>query len=63
MEKYMSAAQFVAKMKRKHGANPIWVWDELEENFNIIKGLGCLINGEEMRIAEQIIIDGLVGVF
>lgn len=63
MANYMSAAKFVAKMKKKHGANPVWVWDELKENFNIIKGLGCWINGEEMKIAEQIIIDGLAGVF
>ena len=35
--------------------NPIWVWDLLEDEFNIIKGLGCVISKEERDTIEQII--------
>lgn len=51
----ISAAQFVARMKRKYQVNPVWVWDLLEEEYNIIKGLGCVVLREEAEEIEYII--------
>lgn len=56
-KKYISCAQFVAKMKRKYPVNPVWVWDMLEEEFNYIKGLGCVISVEEAKLIEETIKD------
>ena len=52
---YTSACQFVAYMKRKYNINPIWVWDLLEEEYNIIKGTGALLTQEEKKEIENII--------
>ena len=52
---YTSASQFVAYMKRKYNINPIWVWDLLEEEYNIIKGTGALLTQEEKKEIENII--------
>lgn len=59
MKAFKQASQFVQDMKRKHGANPIWVWDLLEDEFNIIKGLGCIVLPEEMAHIESLVIEGL----
>lgn len=56
---YVSAAQFVAHMAKKYGANKRWVWDVLEEEFNIIKGTGGVMNLLETQEAEYIIKTGL----
>ena len=53
------ARQFVQDMKLKHGANIVWVWDVLEEELNIIKGCNCVLDDEEIKYIEAIIIDGL----
>lgn len=54
-----AARQFVQDMKRKHGANIVWVWDVLEEELNIIKGCNGVLTEDEMEYIEAIIIDGL----
>lgn len=52
---YISAGQLVSRMKRKYQVNPVWVWDLLEEEYNIIKGLGCVVSREEAEEIEYII--------
>lgn len=54
--KFISAARFVTKMHEKHGANRAWVWDVLEADLNIIKGLGCLLTGSEAAREEKLIV-------
>lgn len=56
--KFIPACQFVQKMKRKHHANPAWVWDVLEDN-GILKGHGHILSAEEQADIEAYIIDGL----
>lgn len=56
--KFIPACQFVQKMKRKHHANPAWVWDVLGDN-GIIKGHGHILSAEEQADIEAYIIDGL----
>ncbi len=56
---YVSAAQFVSRMVKKYGANRCWVWDVLEEEFNIIKGTNGVLNLLEVQEAEYIIKSGL----
>ena len=56
--RFISACHFVQKMKRKHHANPAWVWDVLGDN-GIIKGHGHILSAEEQADIEAYIIDGL----
>lgn len=56
---YVSAAQFVSRMAKKYGANKCWVWDVLEEEYNIIEGTGGVMNRLEVQEAEYIIKSGL----
>lgn len=56
---YTRACVFVQKMKRKHGANPVWVWGLLEENYNYLKGDGHFLSENEMKDLEEEIIEGL----
>lgn len=43
---YTSAAQFVNRISQKYSVKKNWVWDLLSDEFNIIKGLGCLVSRE-----------------
>ena len=52
---YTSAAQFVSRMKRKYPVNPVWVWDLLEDEYNIIKGTAGIISKDEADEIEYII--------
>lgn len=56
---YVSAARFVSRMVEKYGANRVWVWDVLADEFNIIKGAHGIMNQLEVREAEHIIKSGL----
>lgn len=53
--KSMKASAFIAKMRRKYNCNPYWLWDFIEENFNIIKGLNGVIYEDEAAEAEEMI--------
>lgn len=55
----VKASVFVQRMKRKYGANPVWVWDMIEENFNYIKGCGALLDPHECEELKGLIEDGL----
>lgn len=57
MTKYVSAARFVSRMVRKYSVNRCWVWDLLEEEFNIIKGTNGVMNSLEVEEIECIIKD------
>lgn len=50
---YISAARFVANMKRKYQINSVWVWDILADDFNIDKGIGYLMDHEQAEAAEE----------
>lgn len=52
---YTPASNVVSRMARKYNVNPVWLWDLLEEEYNIIKGLGCVMNLLEIREFEYII--------
>lgn len=55
--KYISATLFVSKMVRKYSTSRTWIWVLLEEQFNIIKGLGCVLTGDEAQTIEDIIVE------
>lgn len=52
---YTKASNFVAYMKKKYNINSVWVWDLLEEEYNILKGIGAIISTEEKNAIEEII--------
>lgn len=53
---YMKAAQFVDQMCRKYHANRCWVWELLDMEYNIIKGIGYVMDREQMERAEDEIV-------
>ena len=52
---YTKASVFVAYMKKKYNVNSVWVWDLLEEEFNILKGMSAILTEEEKNAIEEII--------
>lgn len=40
---------------RKDNANPIYVWEVAEEQFNIIKGCGCVVDQRQIEIFSEIV--------
>lgn len=56
---YTKASSFVSYMKKKYDVNAIWVWDLLEEEFNILKGIGAMLTEEEKNAIEEIIKEGI----
>ena len=55
----MKASACVQKMKKKYGARPLWVWDLLAEEYNIIKGYGWELTEEEQKTIEYLVKEGL----
>jgi len=51
--KYIPAWQVVRELARKHGYNPAWVWDVLDDYFNMRRGEGCLMTREEAEELEH----------
>ncbi|MCM1200253.1 MAG: hypothetical protein NC548_31235 [Lachnospiraceae bacterium] len=56
---YISASRAIRQIANKYGANPVYVWDVADEQFNIIKGLGCFMNQEEIDTISEIVEAGL----
>ena len=52
---YLPAVQFVDRMVRRYGINRVWVWEVLDSEMNIIKGIGYVMDREEMERAEDIL--------
>ena len=52
---YIPASQVVSRLSKKYGVNKVWLWDLLEENYNIIKGVGCVMNLLEIEELEYIV--------
>ena len=53
--KYKRASYCVSYLSRKYSANKVWIWDTLEEMYNIIKGTNALLTEEEYKELEQYI--------
>ena len=53
--KYKRASYCVSYLSRKYNANKLWIWDTLEEMYNIIKGTNALLTEEEYKDLEQYI--------
>lgn len=56
---YYRASYIVDRMSKKYNANKIWLWDMLEEEFNIIKGTNGMMNLIEIREFEYMVKSGL----
>ena len=53
---YLPAGKFVDYMVRKHSANRAWIWEILEEDYNIIRGIGGIMTiDERMRTEHKIV--------
>lgn len=52
---YIKASSMVQRLSKKYKVNPVWIWDLLEEEFNIQKGTGGVVNQNEINEIENII--------
>ncbi len=56
---YIKADKAIRQIAKENNANPIYVWDVAEEQFNIIKGCGCVIDQEQINTISEIVRIGL----
>ena len=56
---YYQASYIVDRMSKKYNANKVWLWDMLEEEFNIIKGTNGMMNLIEVGEFEYMVKSGL----
>lgn len=52
---YSPAWQVVRDLARKHSYNPTWIWDVLDDYFNMRRGEGCLMTREEAEELERML--------
>ena len=57
---FIKANRAIRQIAKEHNANPIYVWDVAGDKFNIIKGLGCVIDQNQIDIISEIVKSGLV---
>lgn len=55
----IDASRAIRRIAEELGANPVYVWDVAEDEFNIIKGLGCVMDQEQIDVVYEIVKDGL----
>lgn len=55
----ISASKAIRNIANRLNANPIYVWDVAEEEFNIIKGCGCIIDQKQINTIATIVGIGL----
>lgn len=55
----IKADRAIRQIAKENNANPIYVWDVAEEEFNIIKGCGCVMDQEQINIVSKIVKNGL----
>lgn len=56
---YIKADRAIRQIAKENNANPVYVWDVAGEEFNIIKGLGCVVSQEEIDVISDIVRRGL----
>lgn len=55
----INADRAIRQIAKEHNANPVYVWDVAREEFNIIKGCGCIIDQEQINAISEIVRLGL----
>lgn len=56
---YYKASDIVQRISKKYQANRVWIWDVLEEQYNIIKGTGGVLTADEVKVLEEIVKESL----
>ena len=57
MKVYQSAASVIARLAKKYDCNKAWLWDLLDEHFNMRRGEAALMNLGEIEALKEIIED------
>lgn len=56
MERYKLCRDVVRRFSRKYSLNRAYLWDLLNDEFNIIKGFGCVMTTSQIDIFEETIL-------
>lgn len=57
---FIRAARAIRQIAKETGANPIYVWDVAEEEYNIIRGCNCVIDQKQIDTITEIVKRGLL---
>ena len=49
------ACEIVSKLARKYDCNPAWLWDLLDNHFNMRKGEAAMLDCEDIEAFKEII--------
>ena len=61
-DKYIYARDLVSRLSRKYDARRGYIWDTIEDELNIDKGDGAIIDKEDAEHIESIIADGMANI-
>lgn len=59
-KEFIAASRAIRKIAKETGANPIYVWDVAEEEYNIIRGCNCVIDQKQIDTITEIVKNGLL---
>lgn len=57
MKKMIYCRDAVKKLDRKYRARSAWIWEVIEDEFNLDRGDGALLTQEECEILEAVVSD------
>lgn len=55
MKAYQSASQIISRLSKKYDCNKAWLWEVLDDYFNMRKGEAALMNLGEIEAFKDII--------
>jgi transcription initiation factor TFIIIB Brf1 subunit/transcription initiation factor TFIIB len=56
---FIKANRAIRQIAKECGANPVYVWDIAADEFNIIKGCGCVMDQKQIDAVAEIVKEGL----
>lgn len=57
--RFIRADRAIRQIAKENDANPVYVWDVAEDEFNIIKGCGCVMDQKQIDTVSEIVRSGL----
>lgn len=51
------AMRVVSAFAKKYNLNRIYIWDVIEDQFNIIRYMGCVMTQDQINLLEEILLE------
>lgn len=59
-KEFIQASRAIRQIAKETGANPVYVWDVAEEEFNIIRRCNCVMDQKQIDIITDAVKKGLI---